>query len=66
MNKQTQEEQVEEAVLEVYELYEKVLKESDESVIDEWLSRSEGKSLDHNIEVSTFSSFAKNLQGWRS
>ena len=32
-------------------------------MIDEWLSRSEGKSLDHNIEASTFSSFAKNLSG---
>jgi hypothetical protein len=54
-------EQIEDAVLDVYELCESVLNGNDESVIDEWLKRSEGRSLNHNVEVSTFHSFAYNL-----
>ena len=56
LNSKTKEEQVEDAVLDIYELSDSVLNRNDESVIDEWLVRSEGNLLDHNLEVSTFHS----------
>ena len=45
------------------ELYQNVIEKNDQNLIDDFLSKSNRHKWTANIEVSTFSSFAKNLSG---
>ena len=57
------EEEVDELRWIIDDLCQKVKDGNDETIIDEWFARSESNPLNHNIEVSTFHSFAKYLSG---